>query len=97
MQQARKGGTLLLEHIQCLSLPVQKELVSVLRNNAHGFRLICTSDEDLEKLMDEGRFNDELFYRVASLPVVLPPLRDRLEDLPDLIKHFTGRAANRPV
>jgi two-component system, NtrC family, response regulator HydG len=93
VKQAR-DGTLLLEHIQALSLPVQKQLVSVLRTNAHGMRLICTSTEDLEKLMDEGRFNDELFYRVAALPVVLPPLRERLEDLPDLIKYFTGRVAN---
>ncbi len=93
VQQA-KGGTLLLEHIQCLPKPMQKELVSVLRNTSHGFRLICTSNEDLEKLTDEGHFNDELFYRVASLPVTLPPLRERLEDLPLLVKYFTGRAAN---
>jgi two-component system, NtrC family, response regulator HydG len=93
VQQA-KGGTLLLEHIQCLPLPMQKELVSVLRNTSHGFRLICTSGEDLEELTDEGHFNDELFYRVASLPVALPPLRDRLDDLPALIKHFTGKATN---
>ena len=93
VQQA-KGGTLLLEHIQCLPMPMQKELVSVLRNTSHGFRLICTSNEDLEKLTDEGHFNDELFYRVASLPVALPALRERLEDLPLLVKHFTGRAAN---
>jgi len=74
--------------------PVQKELVSVLRNNGHSFRLICTSDEDLEKLTDEGRFNDELFYRVAALPIALPPLRERLDDLAILIKHFTRGAAN---
>ena len=89
-----KGGTLLLEHIQCLPMPMQKELVSVLRNTSHGFRLICTSTEDLEELTDEGHFNDELFYRVASLPVVLPPLRERLDDLPALVKHFTHKATN---
>ena len=93
VQQAR-GSTLLLEHLQCLPLPLQKELVSVLRNTSHGFRLICTANEDLEKLTDEGHFNDELFYRVASLPVTLPPLRERIEDLPVLVKYFTGRAAN---
>jgi DNA-binding NtrC family response regulator len=93
VQQAL-GGTLLLEHLHGLTMPVQKELVSVLRNNGHSFRLICTSDEDLEKLTDEGRFNDELFYRVAALPVTLPPLRERIEDLPILVKHFTRGAAN---
>jgi len=91
--QAR-GSTLLLEHLQCLPLPMQKELVSVLRNTGHGFRLICTSNEDLEKLTDEGHFNDELFYRVASLPIGLPPLRERIEDLPALVKYFTGQATN---
>ncbi len=66
----------------------------MLRNTGHGFRLICTTTEDLEKLTDEGRFNDELFYRVASLPVALPPLRERLEDLPILVKHFIRGVAN---
>ncbi len=92
-----KGGTLFLQHLQCLALPVQKELVSVLRNTAHGFRLVCTTTEDLEKMVDEGRFNDELFYRVASLPLVMPSLRDRKDDVPLLVKHFSMRATNTLV
>ncbi len=92
-----KAGTLFLQHLQCLALPVQKELVSVLRNTAHGFRLICTTTEDLEKMVDEGRFNDELFYRVASLPLSMPPLRDRKDDIPLLVKHFSMRATNTLV
>jgi len=89
-----KGGTLYLEHLQCLAEPVQKELVSVLRNTAHGFRLVCTTNADLEALVDEGKFHDELFYRVASLPVQLPPLRERTDDIPLLVKHYTSQAAN---
>ena len=89
-----KGGTLFLQHLQCLSEPVQKELVSVLRNTAHGFRLVCTTSEDLEKLVDEGKFHDELFYRVASLPVGMPALRDRVEDIPLIVKHYTSQATN---
>ncbi len=89
-----KGGTLYLQHLQCLPMPVQKELVSVLRNTAHGFRLIATTSEDLEHLVDEGRFHDELFYRVASLPVHMPALRERAEDIPLLVKHYTSQAAN---
>jgi DNA-binding NtrC family response regulator len=73
---------------------VQKELVSVLRNTAHGFRLVCTTREDLEKLVDEGKFHDELFYRVASLPVQMPPLRERPEDIPLLVKRYASQAAN---
>jgi two-component system response regulator HydG len=89
-----KGGTLFLHHLQCLPMPMQKELVSVLRSTAQGFRLICTTSEDLEKLTDEGNFHDELFYRVASLPVVLPPLRDRTDDIPPLTKFFSAQATN---
>ena len=89
-----KGGTLFLQHLQCLPEPVQKELVSVLRNTSHGFRLVCTTTEDLEKMVDEGRFNDELFYRVASLPLQVPSIRERPEDIPIIIKHFTTRASN---
>jgi len=89
-----KGGTLFLQHLQCLSEPVQKELVSVLRNTAHSFRLVCTTSEDLETLTDEGKFHDELFYRVASLPVQMPALRERVEDIPLLVKHYAAKATN---
>jgi DNA-binding NtrC family response regulator len=85
---------LFLQQIHGLALSVQKELVSVLRNTAHGFRLVCTTTEDLEKLVDEGKFHDELFYRVASLPVQLPPLRDRAEDIPLLVKSLAAKATN---
>ncbi len=89
-----KGGTLFLHNLQSLPLAMQKELVSVLRATSSGFRLVCTTTEDLEKLTDEGAFNDELFYRVASLPLVVLPLRERTEDLPALIKHFASKATN---
>ncbi len=92
--QEAHNGTLFLDHIQCLPLSIQPELVSVLRNTTFGFRLLCSSNEDLEKLTDEGKFHDELFYRVASLPVHLPPLRSRVEDIPLLVKHFAGKASN---
>ncbi|MFH1497535.1 MAG: sigma-54 dependent transcriptional regulator [Verrucomicrobiota bacterium] len=93
VQQA-KNGTLLLQNLDQLPESMQSELVGVLRNTAHAFRLICTTTADLEKLTDEGRFNDELFYRVAALPVVLHPLRERAEDIPALVKYFTSLATN---
>jgi two-component system response regulator HydG len=89
-----KGGTLFLQHLQCLAPSVQKELVGVLRSSGQAFRLVCSTTEDLEKLIDEGKFYDELFYRVASLPVHLTPLRDRAEDIPLLVKHFSTGASN---
>lgn len=88
------GGTLLLEKLETLPLEMQKELVSVLRNNAHRFRLICTTSEDLEMRTDEGTFHDELFYRVASLPVTVPSLQQRIEDLPEIIKSILSTCAN---
>lgn len=89
-----KGGTLLLQNIEKLNATMQHQLVSVLRANAHSFRMICTSNEDLERLTEEGHFDDELFYRVASLPLQIPPLRERAEDIPDLVKYFTGLTEN---
>lgn len=92
-----QGGTLLLQHIEKLSPDMQRELVGVLRANAHAFRMICTSDADLERLTEEGHFDDELFYRVASLPVEIPPLRERPEDIPALVKFFATSVVNPNV
>ncbi len=93
VQQA-KGGTLFLQHLQCLERTAQKALVSVLRNNSHNFRLVCATEEDLEKLTEEGQFNEELFYRIAALPVAVPPLRERVEDIPFLLKDIASRITN---
>ena len=93
VQQA-KGGTLFLTHLQSLPKEVQNELVSVIRNNAHNFRLICATEEDLEKLSESGAFNEELFYRVAALPVDLPPLRERIDDISALIKSIAAKVNN---
>ncbi len=92
--QEAKGGTLVLQHLQNLPKEVQPEMISVLRNKAHTFRLVSTSEEDLEKLAEGDGFNEELFYRVAALTVHLPPLRERPEDLPVLIKDAAMKAAN---
>jgi len=89
-----KGGVLVLEHPECLDPEAQNELVSVLRNNLQNFRLICTTETDLERLADEGKFNEELFFRIAPLPVHLPPLRERPEDLPALLREICTRTTN---
>ena len=89
-----KGGTLLLQHVQCLEAAAQEKLVSVLRSNAHHHRVICTTEVDLEKLTEEGAFNEELFYRIAALPVQMPALRERIEDLPALLKSVAAESAN---
>lgn len=89
-----KGGVLVLEHPECLDAEAQHELVSVLRNNLQNFRLICTTEANLERLADEGKFNEELFFRIAPLPVHLPPLRERPEDLPALLREICTRTTN---
>lgn len=93
VQQA-KGGTLVLQHVQCLPAAAQEKLVSVLRTHAPHLRVICTSEVDLEKLTEEGAFNEELFYRIAALPVQMPALRERPEDIPLLLKDVAVRSAN---
>ncbi|MBX3737759.1 MAG: sigma-54-dependent Fis family transcriptional regulator [Candidatus Didemnitutus sp.] len=93
VQQA-KGGTLVLQHVQCLVPESQEKLVSVLRTHAPHLRVICTSEVDLEKLTEEGGFNEELFYRIAALPVHMPALRERIEDIPLLLKDAAAKAAN---
>jgi DNA-binding NtrC family response regulator len=65
-----------------------------LRTAGHGFRLVCATSADLERAVDEGKFHAELFYRIASLPVALPPLRERTEDIPLLVKSYVGQAVN---
>jgi len=93
VQQA-KGGTLFLRHLQCLPREAQAELVSVLRTHSSKCRLICSTEANLEQMSEEGTFNEELFYRVAALPVQLPPLRERTEDIPALLKDVATRTAN---
>lgn len=93
VMQAR-GGTLLLQNLEKLDAGMQHDLVTILRSHIHSLRLICTSAADLERLTEEGHFNDELFYRVASLPLQIPPLRERPEDVPYLVQFFAAQAAN---
>ncbi len=87
-------GTLYLHHLQCLPPDLQRDFVAVLRQAGNQFRLVATTTEDLERLTDEGKFCDELFYRVASLPVLLPPLRERSEDIPELISVISSQTTN---
>ncbi len=93
VQQA-KGGALVLHHVQCLELPLQEKLVAILRGHSAHLRVICSTEVDLEKLTEEGKFNEELFYRIAALPVQIPALRERLEDLPLLLKDVAAQSAN---
>lgn len=92
-------GTLFLDEIATLSLALQSKLLRVLENRSvtriggHtpkkiDFRLITATNEDLETMVQAGRFREDLYYRVNVVPVSLPPLRERAGDVPLLVDHF---------
>jgi DNA-binding NtrC family response regulator len=101
-------GTLLLDEIGTLSMPLQSKLLRVLEDQTLqrlggkkpirvDFRLITATNEDLEKAVREGRFREDLYYRIHVVPLFVPPLRDRADDIPLLVEYFVNvhSTANR--
>jgi DNA-binding NtrC family response regulator len=93
------GGTLLLDEIAEMSPLLQAKLLRVLQDaqlqrlgathDIRGdFRLVCATHTDIPKAIDENRFRPDLYYRINTVQIVLPPLRDRREDVPLLAGHF---------
>jgi two-component system response regulator GlrR len=89
--ESARGGTLLLDEIGDLPLRLQVELARVLRRNP-AVRLICTTSHDLKKLTDAGAFRQDLYYQINILPIEIPPLGRRREDIPLLVSHFLEQA-----
>ena len=58
-------------------------------------RVIAATNRDLRQLVDEGRFQDDLFYRLHVIPIGVPPLRERVEDIPMLVAYFADKHATR--
>jgi two-component system response regulator GlrR len=101
LQQA-DGGSLLLDEIAELSPALQVKLLRVLQDRAFSplgagepvkvdFRLITATNQDLKKAVAERRFRADLYYRIHVIPVFLPPLRQRPEDIPLLAQHYRQR------
>jgi transcriptional regulator with PAS, ATPase and Fis domain len=93
------GGTLLLDEISNMSQEMQKKLLRVLQDGVIrkvggsstikvDVRIISASNRDLKELVDKGRFRVDLFYRINAITVILPPLRERKEDIPLLVDYF---------
>jgi transcriptional regulator with GAF, ATPase, and Fis domain len=99
-------GTLFLDEIGELPAEAQVRLLRVLQDHtlervgghrpiSVDVRIVAATHRDLQALIGEGRFREDLWYRIAVFPIHLPPLRDRSEDIPALANHFALRAATR--
>jgi DNA-binding NtrC family response regulator len=93
------NGTLLLDEIGDLNLDLQAKILRVLEDGSYRkvgssttlrnrARIIASTHQPLEKMMQEGRFREDLFYRLNVMPILLPPLRERKEDIPEFARYF---------
>ena len=100
------GGTLFLDEIGNIPLHLQAKLLRVIQNRSVvrlggskaipvNIRLICATNMDLEQLVREGRFREDLYYRINTVHIVLPPLRERREDIVPLAERFVGQFAEK--
>ncbi len=100
--EAARGGTLFLDEIGEIPLPQQVKLLRLIETGTYrtvggiepqhaDFRLVCATHRNLKKMVEEGRFRQDLYYRISAFPVVLPTLADRSEDLELLINSLLAR------
>jgi DNA-binding NtrC family response regulator len=99
MIESAQGGTLFLDEITTLDHRLQSKLLRALQERSVqrlggrtakkiDFRLITATNDDLEEMVHQGRFREDLYYRINVVPIQVPPLRERKEDIPPLVEHF---------
>jgi len=96
------GGTLFLDEIGDLTPAIQMKLLRVLQEREFtrvggtkpikvDVRIICATNRNLEEMVEKGEFREDLYYRINVVPIFLPPLRERKEDIPLLVQHFLAK------
>jgi two-component system NtrC family response regulator len=101
-------GTLFLDEIGDISANIQAKLLRVLQNKEIirvggtekiivDARVITATNRNLEEMIDNGDFRSDLYYRINIFPLTLPPLRERKEDIPELIEHFLGQLGDKGI
>ena len=100
-----EGGTLFLDEIGDMPMEAQTRLLRVLQQGEYttvggrtpiktDVRIVAATNKDLRTLINQGLFREDLFYRLNVVPLRLPPLRERSEDIPDLVRHFFKQGEN---
>ncbi|MEM1131667.1 MAG: sigma-54 dependent transcriptional regulator [Pseudomonadota bacterium] len=105
MFEQANGGTLFLDEIGDMSMAAQTRLLRALQSGrisriggreeiSIDARIIAATHQDFDALIASGKFREDLYYRINVLPITLPALRDRREDIPDLVRHFAAQAVS---
>ncbi len=106
LMEVAEGGTVFLDEIGEMASSMQVKLLRVLQDRRFrrlggtdevqaDVRIIAATNQDLPKMVADGRFREDLYYRVNVLPIQVPPLRDRVEDIPLLAEHFLAQFASQ--